>query len=107
MTLEEVIQAHKILQNVECGVDIPPGWVLILHDLATKLEAIPGVVIAQVKEKFGHLRVYHQFGSSDDSLVDRLIAAAEDQAKVTCEVCGKSPAVLNASGWATRCQEHT
>lgn len=50
MTLAEVIQAHPTLQNVECGVDIPAGWAPILHDLATKLEAIVMDYLATLPE---------------------------------------------------------
>jgi hypothetical protein len=31
MSLHELIQKHPLLQDVECGVALPPGWVEIVH----------------------------------------------------------------------------
>jgi len=109
MTLDELIQAHPILQNVECGVDVPPGWVALVHDLATKLEAIRGVKIEQLKQKLGGLRCYLVYlGAIHNAEADRLIDEAEDVAGRTCEVCGaEGSTVRSAAGYLTvRCQEH-
>lgn len=109
MNLRELIQTHTLLQEVECGVELPPGWVQIVHDLATRLESIDGVIISQVKSKFGGLRVYTQLGSSDDDAVNRLIAEAEKQAAYTCDVCGCGSGhlvVTNFRRYMVRCHKH-
>ena len=109
MDLQELIRAHPMLQDVECGVAVPPGWVDLVHDLITKLEGIPGVVVTQVKSKFGTLRVYTKFDSADDAAVKRLVSDAEFRSSHTCEVCGAAGATIRTTygGWhTTRCPEH-
>ena len=58
-------------------------------------------VWAQIKEKFGGLRLYHD-GYSDEYIFGVLSMAAE-MALVTCEVCG-NPGKQRSGGWiVTQC----
>jgi hypothetical protein len=76
---------------------------------------------AQVKEKFGGLRAYWEFGNSDEERatfrkspagqeVIRLIEAASQEADRTCDVCGRTPASLGrlheGGRVLTLCHEH-
>lgn len=83
---------------------VGPGWynlVLIVEQVAQK----KNVEIAQVKEKFGTLRVYTQTIDSD---VDAIIDAAEKLSEFTCESCGRPGELRNTHGWLkTACDSHT
>ncbi len=73
----------------ECG----DGWEPLLRRLFGQLSA--GVVLTQVKEKWGGLRVY--FYGATDAEYD-LIDAAERASLTICEVCGQ-PGKPNPTGW--------
>jgi hypothetical protein len=63
------------------------GWKGIITGLCERLDALGPrrLVITQIKEKFGGLRVYTN-RSNDE--VSRLIRIAEEAASATCEGCG-------------------
>lgn len=66
-------------------------------------EKEPQTEAVQVKEKFGTLRFYIDYG--DDS-VYAFIAMAESMSARTCETCGK-PGKLRGTGWVyTSCNDH-
>jgi hypothetical protein len=84
--------------NMAFGFACGDGWFGILDELSAKLEKL-GVVAAQVKEKFGTLRFYTEPMASE--VADEaweLIDAAEEQSKVTCELCG-APGTLRGGWW--------
>lgn len=85
------IYDHPLLQNVRCGVSIPSGWVKIVTSLMAKLESFDGLVIHQVKSKWGGLRVYYSIVGNTD-LIDKYIHDAEVEASHTCEKCGSDQA---------------
>lgn len=97
-------QAH-LSERESCmgrGVETGDGWFHILDQLCERLTALGGVELAQVKEKFGLLRVYVD-GYSAAS--EDLLAWAERASGTTCEQCGR-PGKLNRRGWQrVRCQE--
>jgi hypothetical protein len=81
--------------------DVGPGWLAILSALHEKLmEQAPAYEVAQVKEKFGGLRVYlhYDVDSLNGSRIDELVNAAETMADATCERCG-GPGTLRQGGW--------
>ena len=89
----------------ECG----PGWYPLIKDALTKLEAlgITDLAVLQVKEKFGGLRIYLSF---DNDETDAIIAAADQEARKTCEECGSKENVeLRDGGWlrtlCNQCEE--
>jgi len=57
------------------------------------------VQFVQIKEKFGTLRVYINWG---DTTIYELIALAEEMSSVTCEECG-APGELYTGGWYKTC----
>ncbi len=100
MTLAELIAKHPLLQNVQCGVSVGDGWVPLLDRLFMRIESHvqfnpTPVVVGQVKEKFGGLRVY--FDESDD-FVNGLGTMAESVSWMICEDCG-ARGELRCGGW--------
>lgn len=76
------------------GFDCDDGWHDIIREASAKLEALIVAMpedqrqhyrAAQVKEKFGGLRLYMTASTPE---MDAIISAAEDRSFVTCEACG-------------------
>lgn len=94
--------------SMRCWCDCPPGWESLVHDLSVKLEAYatehnPGLVVDQVKTKFGGLRYYV---SPYDPKADDLIREAEEKSFTMCEECGE-PGTRAGRGWVvTACPKH-
>lgn len=66
-------------------------------------DAVPQVVVAQIKEKFGGLRFYYEGG---DTYIRGLVSMAEAWAANACETCG-APGKSRSGGWIkTLCDEH-
>jgi len=83
------------------------GWYDILDVMCSNLEKYDGVILAQVKEKFGGLRIYIHGGNDDNwEEIHELISKAEEDSYKTCEYCGK-PATLNQGRywWRTVCDD--
>ena len=97
------MQSTAMCWGFSCGI----GWLDIIWDLSSKLEPLIQKFIdenqdtelypkaAQVKEKYGGLRVYMTRGT--DEIYD-LIEEAEALSYKTCEVCGK-PGEERPGGW--------
>ena len=68
--------------GIQCG----PGW-QSLYQPILDLAQLYGIPIAQVKEKFGRLRIYTD---GPDRRLSTLIAAAEAMSIHICEECGAS-----------------
>lgn len=90
--------------SIGCG----PGW----RDLIlTALQARPpGTKIAQIKEKFGGLRVYVDIPESVPVSVAQeyhnLLFNLENESYHTCEECGKEGKSRSGSWIKTLCDEH-
>lgn len=79
----------------ECG----DGWYLILDELFEKLSKYPDVILVQVKEKFGTLRVYTGGVSAEDyDDVHYHVERAYYKSSRTCEDCG-AVGKLRTEGW--------
>lgn len=77
--------------------EVGPGWALILtklHEDLIKLD--PEYRVAQVKEKFGSLRVYVDTYSRE---VEDRIDKAEAQSCHVCEFCGAKGELRNDRSW--------
>lgn len=82
------------------GFEIGEGWIPIMRKLCENVQAIidtnpekyKDFEFAQVKEKFGGLRVYCNRNFDE---IEELIEDAQREADRTCEVCGK-PGKLRA-----------
>lgn len=93
----------------ECG----DGWFDILENLFLSIEAhsrqlleqgramktLPSV--AQVKEKFGALRVYLD---NTDEHIETLIQAASARTSSTCEICGNPGKFIIDPFYLVRCE---
>lgn len=90
-------------------VDAPFGWQPIVLSLLGQLEdhakkAMPDLEVIQIKQKYGHLRVYV---STTDDQVEYLIGEAEKRCASTCEVCGKEGRASTFGGWIlVVCADH-
>ena len=112
------------VEGAYCGWHVGPGWQEILYTLCKHIEDTlkryglekTDFIVAQVKEKFGGLRFYHEWADMTErteGIRNRAELAEEDiiaqvriaeQASVTtCEDCGK-PGVLDNSNYWIKCR---
>lgn len=110
------------------GFAVGPGWWPILESLCGQIssytkwrnntreallkdnphdreipDAVPQVVVAQIKEKFGGLRFYYEGG---DDHIGGMVRIAESWAGNSCEECG-APGTSGGKGWIkTLCPVH-
>lgn len=95
-----------IRQNLMAfGFDCGDGWFKILSKCLVQLRALrecglaPNLMLIQVKEKFGTLRVYvHGYDKHD--ITDAIISRAERLSGSTCEDCGEH-GKTRGGGWIT------
>lgn len=122
MTTKELIENHpRIFQpyggnpfNVN-WMDLPKGWVSIVHHLCSCIQnyidnrvryvdgkevKTPQVMCTQMKEKFAGLRFYYNGG---DDFIDGMVRMASHLSYYTCEECGNSTngEPININGWLT------
>lgn len=94
------------------GLDVGDGWYDILNAVSRLIEfheehnidpdEYYPATAAQVKEKFGGMRLYFDGG---DEYVRGVVAMAELMSEKTCELCG-SPGHIRGHGWlACRCDK--
>ncbi|WP_171172923.1 hypothetical protein [Ruegeria sp. HKCCA5929] len=63
-------------------------------------EELPYPRVAQIKQKFGGLRIYlHDGETGDDLMIDEFIHAACNTADSSCEMCGNSSRPQSIGGW--------
>jgi hypothetical protein len=80
------------------------GWAQLINRVFDKLESIKGTVkIIQVKEKFGGLRIYTDYGNDE---LDKVIRDAGIESVTTCEQCGTSGKIRGGSCYKTLCDTH-
>lgn len=94
------------------GFAVSDGWFQILYELCTKIEArcvaagvddVKWPAYAQVKEKFGVLRVYLDNHSGVE--ISDLIKEAVGKSNVTCEICGKPGHMFTGNWHYVRCDK--
>lgn len=85
--------------------DVGPGWRTLLLQLhGDLLPRVPGYTVAQVKEKYGTLRVYLDYLDEERldearcGVADRFVDAAEAASQHVCEDCGQ-PGRARRGGW--------
>lgn len=80
------------------GYDCGPGWDKIISDLFDKLDKIvdDDFEILQVKEKFGYLNVYTNYGTDE---IFKLIDDAMNKSATVCENCGEPGSIRLRNGW--------
>jgi len=80
----------------ECG----DGWFELIRRLSSSLcvlTALSGddILVVQVKEKYGRLRVYVDGGNE---ATEHLIDAAENESEYICDLCGATGSI-SVAGW--------
>ena len=92
---------------------LAPGWLALADTLCAEIEALVGpemelpLRVAQVKEKYGALRLYVHAtvpGTSADSLRDRAQALADavrTRSEGLCEGCGVASSLQKLGPWWT------
>lgn len=79
-------------------VSVGSGWRPLLLRLHEQLLAIhSGYGIAQLKEKYGMLRIY--LSGSPGGELGRLVAGAEQESSRTCESCGNPGVTRDGLSW--------
>ena len=98
------------------GFDIGDGWEPIIREASEKLEKIAAampddenrMIAAQVKEKFGVMRLYVDCYPADETLyeeVKKIVDEAEAKTEVTCETCGQEGSSREHHRWyVTLCE---
>ena len=94
----------KFRTHYECG----DGWKNIINKVIDYIDELnrdeeiakDQVVIHQVKEKFGGLRIYCNYYPKD---LNEIIQKAEDESYNTCEICGTKENVGHTCGYITSC----
>lgn len=91
------------------GVATGPGWFEIIKSACEKIAKViekhpeqSGFRFAQIKEKFGGLRLYYSgtFPSAGKLEIDEILESAEQEAYKTCEECGaKDDVTTDGPGW--------
>jgi uncharacterized protein with HEPN domain len=90
------------------GFAVGDGWFQLIDRLSAKLSADPGLVVSQLKEKFGLLRVYFEMSplppDEIEEATDAALAEAVAQSRITCEWCGKPGRNARREGyWSVKC----
>lgn len=89
--------------GLECG----EGWYTLIDTLCYLIQAHVDwkqrtdkdyyqVEFAQIKEKFGSIRIY---SSGHDDFIDGAIELVELMSSITCEYCGSTENVTRTKGW--------
>lgn len=102
--LDRVANLH-VIKGQEFGF-VPYGWLMLaeilVESLEKALEIFPNgtIKIAQIKEKFGSLRIYVETKGPDDfrGLVDRSIKWATAASSGRCAVTGRKGRIVD-NGW--------
>jgi hypothetical protein len=91
-------------EGFACG----DGWFAVIDKLSAKLSADPNLVVGQLKEKFGLLRISFEMSplpsNEIEEATDTALAEAVAESRVTCEWCGKPGEHAQREGhWSVRC----
>lgn len=97
MNLKELTERYPALMKDCFDYSPPPGWKPIVEELLEKLAKDPKCAVAQVKSKFGGLRVYYINCTEEN---EKLVNEAVEKAGNTCEECGADSAKgVDVRGW--------
>jgi hypothetical protein len=92
-------------EEFECN----SGWNTLISTALDTIEShlISGyIVLDQVKEKFGTLRIYYTDYSNDPDYVSGVIDLAENMSAYICEECGRPGITRNLPWIQTLCENH-
>lgn len=79
------------------------GWAPLVHKIFDEKEKYPHIVIDQVKEKWGGLRVY---SAPMHAEFDKFVADVGRQSFYICEVCGNVGTLRGGGFYQTLCVDH-
>jgi hypothetical protein len=80
------------------------GWANLINIVFDKVQTYtPGIIIHQVKEKWGGLRIY--CGPCPDDF-DKFLIEIEKKSFTMCESCGKAGQLRSGGWYRTLCDEH-
>lgn len=105
-TIYENWKKHQTMLQAGQIEDLPKWIKEDIHQNGGKLKEVPepcDLVIQQVKEKFGMLRIYYSGG---DNYIDGLNSFAGYLSAHTCEECAQPGKIRNGGYIRTLCDEH-
>jgi hypothetical protein len=99
MTRQELGEKYRHILRTPFLFECGDGWFDIVDKALMAMDPIlreGEIKILQIKEKYGGLRIYTTF--TNDAL-DAIVARAEDEAKKTCEICGREGKMTCTHRW--------
>jgi hypothetical protein len=105
-TLFKDLWGDKTKTCMAWGIECGDGWYQILDDCFKEILECPSgdtIVLVQVKEKYGTLRIYTNSGTD---CIDEAIDRAEIKSETTCEDCGDFGVLDTTGWWSVRCENH-
>ena len=99
-------------------LQVGPGWAPLIEELYLEMSNYPGIILVQLKEKFGALRIYMGGTPDMDAQLTldatptkdfyKIIQSIEKKSTTMCETCGNAGKVVNINGWLEAvCPEHS
>lgn len=83
---------------------VGPGWATLVNTIFDKVQTYtPGIIISQVKEKYGGLRVYCESYNEEFNM---FLIEVEKASFFVCEKCGATGKLRGGSWYQTLCDEH-
>ncbi len=96
---------YKGYTREDALTSVGSGWAQLINRVFDKLASIKGTVkIVQVKEKFGGLSIYTDYGNVE---LDKVIRDVGIESVQTCEQCGTAGKIRGGSWYKTLCDAHT
>lgn len=109
---EQLEKKYPTLFKMPCYIECGGGWYKILDELFEKISKNENVILAQVKEKWGQLRIYIAHDSEflevwpiQEEEIFFLVEAAEKKSLKVCEFCGKKGKPQNTSWVKVLCNK--
>ena len=98
------IQKNLTIQEscMPCGINCDDGWYKIIDELCSAIQKyidknnVRQVEAVQVKEKFGLLCFYTNYG---DEKIWKIINSSEEKSDNTCELCGSTKEIGKTEGY--------
>lgn len=93
---------HPMLTCLAWGCETGDGWYNLIDEVCQKIKALPNLEptfrFAQIKEKFGYLRINFSGTEKWDEIYD-ILNDAEIRSGKICEFCGSTENVTTKGGW--------
>lgn len=98
--------------NLEWGLEHMSGWDELIDAMSMRIDAILSdntkgeIVLLQVKEKFGTLRVYYRLKQLEGNAIAEIAEAIKEAQEASthfCEICGRPGTLLPNNQMKTRC----